>query len=92
MTQPFQAHYDRVLALLLKLRTALQDDLTFQGYRARFDEYLEHNELELALRTACDALAERSHSDCSREILEVVASAHAAMGLEDGCVESLQAP
>jgi hypothetical protein len=93
MTHPFQSHYDRVKALLQKLRTALQDDPTFQDYRVRFDEYLEHNELELALHTACGALAERSSRPaCSNEILEMVANAHIAMGLEDGCVDALQAP
>jgi hypothetical protein len=91
MTHPLQAHYDRVSALLLELRTALQDDPSFLRQRTFFDEYLSENELELALHAACDALLEKPRRACSEEVVKLISDAHNAMELHDGCVEALRA-
>ncbi len=78
-------------ALLLKLRTALQDNPEFQCNWTAFDEYLEYNELELALLVICEPLAERPPSARSMEVLELIESARQAMGLKDGLYEDLRA-
>ena len=91
MAHPLQAHFDHVSALLLKLRTALKDDPEFQCNWKLFDEFLEHNELELALLEVCDPFAERPRSARSTEVLQLIESARQAMGLEDSCYENLWA-
>jgi hypothetical protein len=89
MGHPLQAHFDRVSTLLRELGTKLQDDPSFQRHRARFDEYLDQNELELALHAACDGIMERS-TRCSDEVVRMIDDAHCVMGLHDGCVEALR--
>jgi hypothetical protein len=91
MTHPLQAHFDRVSALLLELRTALQDDSSFLEKRTCFNEYLSENGLELALHAACDALLEKPRPACSEEVLKLISDAHSVMELHDDCVERLQA-
>src|SRR5260370_4785288 len=89
MTRPLQAHYDHVSALLRALRTALEDDAVFRSRREIFDEYLEANELELALHSACAALLEQPHGTPSTAVLQNIADSHKAMDLPDDCVENL---
>jgi hypothetical protein len=91
MTHPLQAHYDHVSALLRALRTALEDDAVFRSRGEIFDEYLEANELELALHSACDALLERPHGKPSAAVLMYIDDSHKAMDLRDDCVERLLA-
>jgi hypothetical protein len=89
MAHSLQPHYDHVSALLRELRTALKDHVVFRGRRETFDEYLEANELELALHSACDALLESPFDKPSAEVLKKVEDLHKAMGLRDNCVERL---
>jgi hypothetical protein len=91
MAHPFQPHYDRVSGLLRELRAALENHPVFPSCREAFDEYLEANELELALHSACDALLESPYDRPSDEVLKKIEDAHKAMDLRDDCVERLLA-
>ena len=70
MAHPLQSHYDHVSALLRELRAALEDHAVFRSHREWFDEYLDANELELALHSACNALLEGSCDVPSAEVLK----------------------
>jgi len=89
MPHPLQAHFDHVLALLRRLRAELEDDAWFQNRRRIFDEYLDANELELALHVACDALLEQTHNKPTTEVLRIIEDCHKAMDLQDDCTEKL---
>ena len=91
MPHPLQAHFDHVSALLRRLRAELEDDASFQNRRPMFDEYLEANELELALHVACDALLERTHNKPSTVVFVIIEDCHKAMDLQDDCAERLLA-
>ena len=92
MTHPLQPHFDYVSALLREVKTALEDHVVFQSRREAFDEYLEANELELALHSACDALLESPSDKPSAEVLKKIEDLHKAMELRDDCIERLLAP
>jgi hypothetical protein len=87
MAHPLQPHYDHVSALLRELRAALEDHAVFRSRREAFDEYLEANELELALHSACDALLESPHDKPSAEVLKNIEDCHKAMDLRDDCIQ-----
>ena len=89
MAHPLQSHYDRVSALLRELRAVLEDHAVFRSHREWFDEFLEANELELALHSACDALLENPFDKPSAEVLKKIEDLHKAMELRDNCVERL---
>jgi hypothetical protein len=89
MAHPLQSHYDHVSALLRELRAALEDHVVFRSRREAFDEYLEANELELALHSACDALLESPFDKPSAEVLKKIEDLHKAMKSRDDCVERL---
>jgi len=91
MPHPLQTHFDHVSALLRELETALVNDQGFQNSRNLFNEYLESNELELALHLVCDALLEQPHNKPSATALRFIADVHKAMDLQDDCVEKLLA-
>jgi hypothetical protein len=91
MVHPLQSHYDHVSALLGELRSALEGHAVFRSRREVFDEFLEANELELALHSACDALLESPYDKPSAEVLKKIEESHEAMGLRDDCVERLLA-
>jgi len=91
MAHPLQSHYDDVSALLRELRAALEDHAVFQSHREWFDEYLDANELELALHSACNALLQGSCDMSSVEVLKIIKDLHEAMDLRDDCVERLLA-
>jgi hypothetical protein len=91
MAHPLQPHYDRVSALLRELRSGLEDHPVFRSRREAFDEYLEANELELALHSACEALLDSPYDKPSAEVLKRIEDAHKAMDLRDDCVERLLA-
>jgi hypothetical protein len=91
MAHPLQDHFDHVSALLSELRAALEDHVVFRSCRKAFDEYLEANELELALHSACDALLENPFDKHSAEVLKKIEDLHKAMELRDDCVERLLA-
>jgi hypothetical protein len=91
MSHPLQPHYDHVSALLRELRAALGDHAVFRSRRDTFDEYLEANELELALHSACEALLESPYDKPSPEVLKKIEESHKAMDLRDDCVKRLLA-
>jgi hypothetical protein len=91
MSHPLQSHYDRVSAQLRELRAALEDHAVFRSRREWFDEFLDANELELALHSACDALLENPFNKPSAEVLKKIGDLHKAMELQDDCVERLLA-
>jgi hypothetical protein len=91
MAHPLQHHFDHVSALLRELSAALEDHAVFRSRRKAFDEYLEANELELALHSACDALLESPYDKPSAEVLKKIEDSHKAMDLRDDCVEKLLA-
>lgn len=92
MAHPLQPHYDHVSALLKELRTELNDHAVFRNHRKTFDDYLEANELELALHSACDALLESPIHKPSADVLKKIQGCHEAMELRDDCVGRLLAP
>jgi len=73
------------------LRAALEDAALSQNRRTAFDEFLDANELELALHVACDALLEETHNKPSTVVLRLIEDAHQAMDLRDDCAERLLA-
>ena len=84
MPHPLQQRYDEVTKLLLSLRdTALNLPAV-----PLFDEYLEHNELDMALHAICDSLLE-SGQPVPRSLLERIAAVHQIMEITDDCVEHL---
>jgi hypothetical protein len=91
MAHPLQSHFDRVSTLLRELRAALEDHIEFQTRRDLFDEFLEANELELALHAACGALLGTKSERASPEILKMIEALHQQMELRDDCVERLLA-
>jgi hypothetical protein len=91
MAHPLQSRYDRVSTLLGELRVALEDHAVFRSRREWFDEFLEANELELALHLACDALLENPFDQPSAEVLKKIEDLHKAMELRDDCNERLLA-
>ena len=86
MTHPLQPHFDHVAAILRELRNALADHPAFPGSRKVFDEFLEANELELALHSVCDAVLAVQHSKPDAVVLRMIENAHHAMSLHDECV------
>lgn len=89
MTHPLQSRWDRVSALLCELRAALKDHALFRSAQEAFDEYLEQNELELALHLACHALLDSPFDRPLAKVLKLIEDLHQAMGLQDDCVERL---
>src|ERR1700726_2210204 len=88
MAHPLQPHFDHVSVLLRELRAVLEDHVVFRSRREAFDEYLEMNELELALHSACDVLLESPFDKPSAEVLKKIEDLHKAMELRDDCVET----
>jgi hypothetical protein len=89
MAQSLQVLFDQVSALLRELRDALEDHAVFRSRRDWFDEYLNANELELALHTACAALMDGCRELPSGAVLQKVKELHESMNLRDDCVERL---
>ena len=89
MRHPLQPHFDHIAAILRELRSALDDDPAFRSGRKVFDEYLEANELELALHAACSALLAAQLSKPDAIVLRMIENAHQAMSLHDECVQRL---
>jgi hypothetical protein len=89
MTHPLQAHFSDVAALLIPLKATF-DDSTCHGMEELFDEFLAANELELALHVACDFLLDSKLRLVDSSIVSRIEAAHAAMNLNDECVERLR--
>jgi hypothetical protein len=56
-----------------------------------FDEFMQQREFGLALHAVCDFILEPDSPRVSRSILDQIQHLHAAMGIDDGCIEELQA-
>jgi hypothetical protein len=72
---------------LLELRTSLGDNKEVQLW---LDEYLEANELELALHVICDFLLERTSRQIETEELTLIRTLHEQMNIADDCCSRLQ--
>jgi hypothetical protein len=57
-----------------------------------FDEYVEQREFELALHIVCDFLLETNSPQVNKSTIDKIQHLHAAMKIDDGCVEKLFAP
>ena len=72
------------VALLSEARAILCECQGVGKYIAEYDEYLDHNELELALDMLEEAALEAT-SRLPKEIWEKLKEAAKSMGLEDRC-------
>lgn len=84
-----QVRWAEIEAELRSLRPAFGSSQLGTTWAQTFDEHLEHNELEVALHTLCDFLAESETSPASSVLIEKIRRLYSKMGIEDGCVESL---
>jgi hypothetical protein len=82
MVHPLQSHFDRVMVLLRPLRAVFENNGTASPQREFVDEYLNANELELALDTVCDFILE-SPTMADSSVLARIEDAFQAMELQD---------
>jgi len=72
---------------------ALRSVLLIEGGRSfldLFDEFMEHREFGLALHAVCDFILDPDSPRVSKPILDQIQLLHAAMRIDDNCVEELQ--
>jgi hypothetical protein len=80
-------HWNVVSADLLLLRRLLSGD---RKAEAIFDEFVDHNELELALHTICDFLLENEQVAIKNSDFIVIETLHEQMQIRDGCVDAIR--
>jgi hypothetical protein len=83
MVHPLQPHFDRVIVMLRPLRAVFENNGTVSPQRKFFDEYLDANELELALDTVCDFILESPTPMADTSVLARIEDAFRAMELQD---------
>ena len=74
---------------LQSLRTVLVDQGAAREI-AWFDEFIQHNEWELALHVVCDYLLEDSAPRASSDVIRCAQTLHDVMEIEDACVSNLK--
>jgi hypothetical protein len=79
----------KLQAQLKNLRPVLVTERS-ETFRDLFDEFLEHHEFEVALHTLCDFVLESDSPPVTTKILEQIQHLHAAMKINDSCVEQLR--
>ena len=73
-----------------RLRALRPLAMRFEGTSAFFDEFLEHNEFEVALHVLCDRLIEANEVIATPEQVLEIESLHHRMELQDDCVANLK--
>jgi hypothetical protein len=82
-------HWEEVESALLPLRGLLAEN---EGARRAFDEYLDHNEFELALDVLCDTLLALPDCAMNESDLQAIEGLGRKMRLEDPRVAQLREP
>ena len=82
-----EQHWNEVTAGLLPLRRLLSGSTKAQEI---FDEFVEHNELELALHTVCDFLLEREEVAIMDRDVETIEILHEQMQITDECCAAIR--
>jgi hypothetical protein len=90
MEHPLQSHFDRMVVLLGCLRGTFEDMGPARQQREFFEQYLDENELELALHIVCEYILESPASMIGPSVLANIEEAHRAMDLQDDCVEKIR--
>jgi hypothetical protein len=84
------SHHRDVANRLEALRNVFSGGPEGSKYLRFFDEYLDVNELELALHAACDFLLEPTTPAVDDAALEKIEMLHRLMKLEDDCTMKLR--
>jgi hypothetical protein len=74
-----------------ELRPVLAEGSNAEGYLTLFDEFVPECELGLALHSVCDYLLEPGTPPAAAETINRIQALHAAMEIEDDCMERLMA-
>jgi hypothetical protein len=90
MVHPLQSHFDRLMVVLRPLRVVFEVNGTASPQREFFDEYLDANELELALDTVCDFILEAPTPITDSSVLPRIEDAFRAMELHDDRLEKVR--
>jgi hypothetical protein len=61
-----------------------------QSFLGPFDEFMDQYEFELALHVVCDFILEPDSPRVDQATIDRIQRLHAAMGIDDRCVEDLQ--
>lgn len=84
------SHFRDVADRLRALRSVFSLGPAGLKYQGFFDEYLDVNELELALHAVCDFLLEPTTPNVDDEAIEQIQVLHRLMKLEDDCTRTLK--
>jgi hypothetical protein len=90
MMNNLYSHLHDVADRLKELRNVFSEGPEGSKYLGFFDEYLDANELELALHAVCDFLLEPTSAAVDDAVLEKIAVLHRLMKLEDDCAARLK--
>jgi hypothetical protein len=74
---------------LKNLRSVLVTERS-RAFLGLFDEFVEHDEFEVALHTLCDFVLESDSSPVATTIVDQIQHLHATMKINDSCVEQLR--
>jgi hypothetical protein len=72
---------------------SLRDLLTTEGGHAfleLFDEFMQQREFGLALHVVCDFILAPHSAQVSKSTIDVIRHLHAAMKIDDRCVEEMR--
>ena len=84
------AHFREIAVRLETLRNVFSSGKQGAKYEAFFDEYLQANDLELALHAVCDFLLDSTTRQPTDLALRTIESLHNLMELRDDCVAKLK--
>jgi hypothetical protein len=79
-----------MVVLLRPLRDVFENSGPGIRQREFFDEYLDANELELALHILCEYILESPAPMTAPSVLARIEDAHRAMDLQDDCIERIR--
>jgi hypothetical protein len=82
-----EQHWNEVRTRLLLLRRLLSGNSEAEEV---LDEFIDHNELGLALHTICDALLECDQAAIENEDIEAIEFIHERMQIADGSVAAIR--
>jgi hypothetical protein len=85
--QSLNLHFNEMRTGLFLLRHLLGKDAKAEEI---FDEYINHNEFELALHTICWSLLDRKNLVLGEDEIEAIAVLHEKMQIQDECCANLR--
>jgi hypothetical protein len=89
MPHPLDEHYRSVSDKLLAFEALFDQSERGRNYRSHFREFLEANELELALHSVCDFLLEKGAAAVDAGTIDRIDSLHQQMSIHDDCAAKL---